>query len=497
MCSRTMLTVGLGILTVLMFVFMVATSETDSPMADPACGLSLLLFIAFCVSLLSHLPEYPSPAETAQIKALVKRLDQDQLPELLKRWQAGERSLELMTHLAHNLIRVGQPEQAEYYAAQACQRNIQHIPSPSQRILADNAYLALGLAHLYQGKFTEAAQDFAAHQSHANNRYLFILYTAWAHLLAGDEHLARGQIKQFDLAQNVQLPNYPFKFMLLYMQHRLLERNLRARLNEYHVGIGALLTDLERQKNPAYRAGIQPVLEDICARLSRGWFYRAVLAIHLEQTAELRASLELKREQGDRFYQNTLLLAETHLYFGEGHAAEPLAHEALAALNTDPHLTDKKKHGDADHDYAVYLAQHMVHEALLLQGRFREAAEFLIPHIPFSERPNRDTYYVALAYYLAGEDNLARLRLSRLEPSDASPANNLLFRYELMIAYLKYKLGMDRSPQPIRDWIEYLTFWDDAIARMMDNPYRRALQAMVDDIRAITGSEQSPLLAEN
>lgn len=436
--------------------------------------------------------------EIAEIRTMQKRIAWAEarayLNEQLQRWEQGDRSLDLMVTLSFTYCSLNQYEQAETYARMACdtlQVKTLWKHKSSYRLFADNAYMALGLACIYQGKFSEAAQEHSAYLPYAYATNSITAATCWANLLAGDIETATRIITLVKKPNRFIIERFlnpHMQFMVTYMQHHLRGEDTRTELVNMRHQYQAWIGELTRHKHPVFRARLYTILDTISPLLPLNWYYSPTMRLILGQAPDVIADYQTRREQGDQSPQTALVLATAHSHIGQGIPAEPLAREAFDGIVVHP---QDPEFSGPDHNFAIDLTYVTLHDALMMQGRFDEAADLLVPRIPHSERSNLEYVFVVWDYYLAGNEDQARAMLKNVKSSQVGTARDVPHGYQLLAAYAQYKLGMVDSPERIIATQHYITYWDETIARLIDNPYRRALQDMVADIHAITESEQT------
>jgi hypothetical protein len=225
-------------------------------------------------------------------------------------------------------------------------------------------------------------------------------------------------------------------------------------------------------KNPFRRRRAWPDdLSDLIMRLRTG---RAEAAL---------ANLRAQRAKGDRSAETAALLAIACNFVGRGDEADPLAAEALAAIQ-ERGLPDSSDALDRALCDIVYSAQY---GAWIAQGHFDEAAAMLRAHLSSAVQRNSQTAAAAFGFFLAGDDDAVRDLLRQIQPvRDARQVNTLIgAQYLFMVAYMRHVL-LDG------DWLweliqrqDQLDRWDEEAARNAANPYGVRLRAILDDVLAL------------
>lgn len=441
--------------------------------------------------------------EMRKLQQRVKQAETEaHLRELLARWEQGERSLELKVGISLSYNGLNQYEQAETFAQQVCAEidlNTRKRRKPSRRAMIDSAHLALAIARIYQGKFSEAAQGLNAYRPHGLLHDTLAAWSGFASMLADDNETALNTVAEIKPGKNAGLEHHladHMRFMVAYMRYRLWGDDTTAQLYELRDQFGAWRGEFSQNNNPIFRARLYPLLENISTLIPGGWFSCVVMRIRLGQTAEVIAEYEAKRAEGDRSLETALALSAAYGYTGDAVAAEPLAREVYDAVTRAaavPEPSPQRAYSADDWQRLVDLAHVTLFDGLLAQGRYAEAADCLTPRILESLHPNRNRVSVTWAHYLAGNMEQARAMLATVKPSQDNFALNLTPRQQLLVAYLQYKLGMADSAERVIARQHYIVKWNEEIDRIIDSPYRRALQDMVTDIRAITdGIPQAP-----
>lgn len=414
--------------------------------------------------------------------------------ELRQRWDAGEHTLELMVPLCHLYLQLKRAQDAEFFGRQACAEfeasQLGNHADMLQRSLRDNAYLGLVEAWMYQGRFAQAARELNDYRLQSALLWNHVtVSTALAFLLADDEASAREvatEIRPFSKREPGFHLRDEYRLMAAYMQHRLLGVDTLAQLDALSKQI---LTWIDAYRSavefPVYQARLREIIEAMAEIVPLGWSRWAGMRMIMHETDALIAENEAKRAAGDDSYQTALVLARAYANHGHGRQAEPLAREAFAAIQAEGWFA----RDDSNARYLTDIVYGAVHDALMQQGRFGEAADFLLPQVPRSAAGNLYRVFCAWGYFLAEEHDQARQTLDQMLPVEPTQARNLSPRYALLYPYLKFRLGMTESLDELARVQANLADWGEILDLLVDNPYRRAVQAMVEDVRALVGSE--------
>ncbi len=421
--------------------------------------------------------------------------------KLRERWEAGEHTLDMMVSLSYVYLHLKRPQDAEDFAQQACAeeeaKGLVNHKNWERRGLRDNAYLARADVRKLQGDFAQAARELDQYRKdHAFLWNHVTTYTAFLYLLADDDAMASAvtaDIKPFNRQRLDFHLREAYQFLAAYLQQRFLSEDTSSTLNklswqlEAWFGAYRSYADFE-----VYYARMREIVADMAKVVPLGWLQFANLRWAMNETETMIAEMEAKRAQGDTSYQTALVLASSQARLGYGEKAEPLARAAFDAIQAEGWLERR----DYDARYLTDAAYDAVSCTLLMQGRFGEAADCLMQVAPRALYRNLFLVLCAWGYYLAGDMERARAAINQMKPIKPNMKRGLPPGFVLLYHYLRYRLAMDESPAALINQAQHaLNNWQESLDRLADNPYRHAIQAMVDDVHALVAGE-SPALTQ-
>lgn len=224
-------------------------------------------------------------------------------------------------------------------------------------------------------------------------------------------------------------------------------------------------------------------IQTVTTRLERG-----------EAAAVIKdAQISLKQHPGR--FEDLLTLASAYSWLGTGNEAEPYARQALEEIQRRGTAEKGSDWGPRYLDLA-YLA---MFDAVMLQGRFQEAARLLESYATHSPEADLMWAYTVLGYYMDGnnEDASSALRsLFRREPSSVNVHTDAQIRLStkvrVMIDYIHTQLFPSGQTRPAyqmdtenrtRGWAISLDSWEDEARRNAHNPYGARLAGIIVGIQ--------------
>lgn len=475
---------------------------------NAAIGVFVVLFLILVVLLGRLYERSPRRPLTWRkvLSQLATGLPSDQLnayeEKLRERWEASERTLEVMVSLSHVYLHLNRLQDAERFAQQACAgeeaKGLVNHSDWEQRELRDNAYLVRADVRKLQGDFSTAARELDQYRKNYALRWNHVTtYTAFLYLLANDEEQTRAVTADIKPAKQtnmrLSLPE-AYQFMTAYLQQRFLAMDTSSTLNKLNWQLGVWIAAYQSSADfEVYHARMREIVADMAAVVPLGWLQWANGRWSMNETEAMIAEMETKRAQGDTSYQTALVLASSLARLGYGEQAEPLARSAFDAIQAEGEFERR----DSNARYLTETAHDAVSCALLMQGRFAEAADCLMQIVPRTASQNLFLVLAAWNYYLAGDMEQARTVINRMKPVKPNMKQGLPPHLVLLHHYLRYRLAMDESPEALINQAQHaLSDWQKAIDRLVDNPYRRAIQAMVDDVHALVAARESQATAQ-
>lgn len=195
------------------------------------------------------------------------------------------------------------------------------------------------------------------------------------------------------------------------------------------------------------------------------------------------AELAARRAAGDRSVPTAIALAAAYAYVGRGDDAEQLADEAIRGVVAANTCARRDLSSRMQCEYAR-LARY---DALVVQGRFAEAAHSLRPGASEALQPNFMIALVAWAFFLANDAYNASIVLREVQLPGAFNAQARLLspNYHLMVLYMRYLLLGENTLPMMRKLAGRLQHWEDSVARHAHNPYGARVRAILDDLHPL------------
>lgn len=197
---------------------------------------------------------------------------------------------------------------------------------------------------------------------------------------------------------------------------------------------------------------------------------------------------------GDRSPITLIALAAAHEYTGDGETALRFAEEAYAQEDGD-RLARRHTVGARLKADALVIARA---DALVVLGRFDEAAALLERRLARTMQRNFMTVLAAWVYFLAGDHANARAILARVRaPGRRFRMSRAISpRYLLLTAYmhLTYQMGDAESARATLVALMPETIaWESTARRHAHNVYGQRLRAVLDDLdRVLAGHPAAP-----
>jgi hypothetical protein len=216
-----------------------------------------------------------------------------------------------------------------------------------------------------------------------------------------------------------------------------------------------------------------------------------------EATAVIAETQAALNQQPERF-EYMLALACAHAWSGAGNEAEPYARQALEEIRR----RGKKEKDSYWFPRYLDMAYLAVFDSLMVQGRFREAARFLVGYGRHAIRINMIWSYAAFAYFMDGDNaNAFRAMQGRIEYSPTRNSEPTAEQHDtpprlgLMLQYIQTKVHPSvsvrlRSRLQLRtkslSWVAVaLAAWEEEIERNVNNSYGTRLAEIVAALRRV------------
>jgi len=223
------------------------------------------------------------------------------------------------------------------------------------------------------------------------------------------------------------------------------------------------------------------------------WFPALINRLQQDEADAVIAETVAALEQQPDHVKSLITLAMAHNWSGDGEKAEPYARKLLDIVQQRSASRKIDGWSPLYVDWA-YLA---VSDAMLVQGRFLEAARVLEPHTRRAARTNMWLAIIAFAYFLAGDRRAVRRTLDKWLHRDPYGGDDhtieqvtITDKYRLMVGYYielilpnprRFYLPPMRRPSGY--WDDALAVWENEARRHAHNPYGKRLTVILADLR--------------
>lgn len=212
-------------------------------------------------------------------------------------------------------------------------------------------------------------------------------------------------------------------------------------------------------------------------------FTELLALVKSDEGDEIREDMLDSYMKGERNPTTLLALAAAYEYIGDGTEAQRYAEEVYDLEDGDALC---RQHGigarlKAD---ALILARF---DALVVQGRFSDAAQIMQNRIALSMQTNFMTALTAWAYFLAEQPDEARAMLRRITPQPRwfRMSRSISPRYLLLVAHMRHTLSGDDQRAEVLTHLPQIIAWEDTAQRHAGSRYGERLRAVIEDIKQL------------
>lgn len=180
--------------------------------------------------------------------------------------------------------------------------------------------------------------------------------------------------------------------------------------------------------------------------VENGWGRRLKKVMKRLQQNEDHAVLkeyQRRRARGDKSFTTTIILSAVNMRLGQGATAEQLAREAWVTAEQSGELKGPGQGARIRREVATIA----VYDAIAVQGRFSEAAQGLLDHLPDALDKSEFAAFSAWYFFMGRQDDQVRRILQTYFPQPQPGwfhVNLKSEQYQFIIFYLAHKvLGRD------------------------------------------------------